>query len=71
LVQLSALPVDENGVRLAQELLAEHVLRMYFESGDERLTNLVPSLLGLSVDDLEVLLSQLPELSVEELLGRL
>ncbi len=70
LVQLSMLSVDESGVKRGTELLAESVLRMRFGQLDERLTNVIPSLLALSLDDLGLLLSQLPELSVEELLGR-
>jgi hypothetical protein len=71
LVQLSMLSVDESGVKRATELLAESVLRMRFGQLDERLTNVIPSLLALSLEDLGLLLSQLSELSVDELLGRL
>ncbi|MCP2730945.1 hypothetical protein [Limnofasciculus baicalensis] len=71
LVQLATVSVDDNGVRESKRLLAESVLRMRFGQLDERLTNVIPSLLALSLEDLGLLLSQLPELSVEELLGRL
>ena len=70
LVQLSMLSVDESGVKRATELLAETVLRMRFGQLDESLTNVIPSLLDLSVEDLELLVSQLSQLSVDELLGR-
>ncbi|HBB36184.1 MAG TPA: flagellar assembly protein H [Cyanobacteria bacterium UBA8803] len=71
LVQLSTLPVDESGVKRATELLAESVLRIRFGKLDERLTNVIPNLVALSLEDLALLLSQLPQLSVEQLLGRL
>ena len=71
LVQLSILSVDESGVKRATELLAESVLRMRFGQLDERLTNVIPSLLALSLEDLGLLLSLLPQLSIDELLGRL
>ena len=70
LVQLSFLSLDESGVKRATELLAETVLRMRFGQLDESLTNVIPSLLDLSVEDLELLVSQLSQLSVDELLGR-
>ena len=70
LVQLSMVSVDESGVKRVTELLAESVLRMCFGQSDERLTNVIPSLLALSPDDLGLFLSQLPQLSVEEFLGR-
>ncbi len=70
LVQLSMLGVDASGVKRATELLAESVLRMRFGQLDERLTNVIPNLLALSLEDLGLLVSQLPQLSVEELLDR-
>ena len=71
LVQLATVYVDDNGVREAKHLLAESVLRMRFGQLDERLTNVIPILLTLSLEDLELLLLQLPELSVEALLARM
>ena len=70
LVQLSMLGVDASGVKRATELLAESVLRMRFGQLDERLTNVIPNLLALSLEDLGLLVSQLPQLSVEEFLDR-
>ncbi len=68
LLQLSTLSVDENGVKIAKELLAEKVLKIRFGQLDERLTSLISSLLALRPEDLELLLLQLAQLSVEELL---
>ncbi|MCP2727788.1 flagellar assembly protein H [Limnofasciculus baicalensis] len=70
LVQLATVSVDDNGVLEAKRLLAESILRLRFSQWDERLTNVIPSLLTLSPEDLGLLLSQLAQLSVEELLGR-
>ncbi|HAG79659.1 MAG TPA: flagellar assembly protein H [Cyanobacteria bacterium UBA12227] len=71
LVQLSALSTDENSIHQARRLLAENALRMRFGQLDERVMNLIPNLLALSPDQLVILLSQLPELSANELLERL
>jgi hypothetical protein len=71
LVELSTLIVDENGVKEAQCLLAQSVLNMRFGQVDEVLRNRIPSLVALSGESLGLLLSELPGLSVDELLVRL
>ncbi len=70
LVQLSTLSGDENGLQQARQLLAEGVLRMRFGQLDDRLISLIPCLLALSSEDLALLLSQLPQLSPQELFAR-
>ena len=87
LLQLSALTVDAQGIEQARRLLAENVLRMRFgQLGDTEdatlgdrvsvpealpIPNLVTNLLALSLEELALLLQQLPQISDEELLGRL
>ncbi len=71
LLQLSALPVNEEGIEQARRLLAENVLKMRFGELGERLNDLVSNLLALSGEELGLLLEQLPELSDESLLARL
>ncbi len=63
--------VDESGVKKAKELLAESVLKMYFEQLEEHLTNILPKFLALSLEELRLLVSQLPQLSLDQLLVRL
>lgn len=70
LVELSTLIVDDNGVKEAQGLLARSVLKMRFGELDELLGNMIPGLVGLSPENLGLLLSELPQLSVDELLVR-
>ncbi|HBR73758.1 MAG TPA: flagellar assembly protein H, partial [Cyanobacteria bacterium UBA11159] len=71
LYQLSMVSVDESGVKKAKELLAESVLKMYFEQLEEHLTNILPKFLALSLEELRLLVSQLPQLSLDQLLVRL
>jgi hypothetical protein len=71
LVQLSTLPIDLPDRQQVQILLAENVLRKRFGQLDDRTVNLIPNLLALSAENLSLLLSQLPELSLEELISRL
>jgi hypothetical protein len=71
LVQLSLLPVDEMALPQAKQLLINEVLKMRFPEWDDRLHSLLPQLLMFSPEQLALLLSQLPELSVENLCDRL
>ncbi|MFB2982459.1 flagellar assembly protein H [Microseira sp. BLCC-F43] len=79
LLQLSTLAVDEQGMQQARRLLAENVLRMRFgQLGDtadvtlgERIPTLVTNLLAFSLEELTLLMQQLPQLSDDELLARL
>jgi hypothetical protein len=71
LVQLSMLPVDEMALPQAKQLLMNAVLRMRFPEWDDRLHSLLPQLLMFSPEQLTLLLSQLPELSVDDLCDRL
>ncbi|MEG4250691.1 MULTISPECIES: flagellar assembly protein H [unclassified Microcoleus] len=74
LVQLSMLPIAQTDRQQVQNLLAESVLKNRFsESGqlEERPISLIPDLLGLSPENLSLLLSELPQLSLENLIARL
>ncbi|MEG4059083.1 flagellar assembly protein H [Microcoleus sp. Pol7_B1] len=73
LVQLSMLPIAQIDRQQVHNLLAESVLNNRFsESGQEqRPVNLIPNLLGLSPENLSLLLSELPQLSLENLIARL
>ena len=73
LVRLSMLPIAQIDPQQVQNLLAESILNNRFgESGQaERPVTLIPNLLGLSPEDLSLLLSELPELSLENLIARL
>ncbi|MEG3910025.1 flagellar assembly protein H [Microcoleus sp. w2-18bC1] len=73
LVQLSMLPIAQTDRQQVQNLLAESVLNNRFsQSGqEERPVNLIPNLLGLSPENLSLLLSELPQLSLENLIARL
>lgn len=71
LLQLSAISVDDNGCQQARELLATSLLRMHFGQLEDLFPRLIPNLLALSPEELSILLSQLPQLSTEELLARL
>ncbi|MGB7894019.1 MAG: flagellar assembly protein H [Microcoleus sp.] len=74
LVQLSMLPIAQTDRQQVQNLLAESVLKNRFsESGqlEERPVSLIPDLLGLSPENLSLLLSELPQLSLENLIARL
>jgi hypothetical protein len=73
LVQLSMLPIAQTDRQPVQNLLAVSVLNNRFsESGqEERPVTLIPNLLGLSPENLSLLLSELPQLSLENLIARL
>ena len=73
LVRLSMLPIAQSDPQQVQNLLAASILNNRFgESGQaERPVTLIPNLLGLSPEDLSLLLSELPELSLENLIARL
>ena len=71
LVQLSTIFQDQNAVNQARQLLAENVLRMRFGELSERISTSIPNLLAVSPEELGLLLSQLPQLSVDKLLERL
>ncbi|MEG4585138.1 flagellar assembly protein H [Microcoleus sp. MOSTC5] len=74
LVQLSMLPIAQTDRQQVQTLLAESVLNNRFsKSGqlEERPVTLIPYLLGLSPENLSLLLSELPQLSLEKLIARL
>ena len=71
LVQLSTIYLDQNAVNQARQLLAENVLRMRFGEVRSRISSVIPNLLALSPEELGLLLSQLPQLSLDELLERL
>ena len=73
LVRLSMLPIAQIDPQQVQNLLAASILNNRFsESGQaERPVTLIPNLLGLSPEDLSLLLSELPELSLENLIARL
>ncbi|MEG4489694.1 hypothetical protein [Microcoleus sp. D2_18a_B4] len=74
LVQLSMLPIAQTDRQQVQTLLAESVLNNRFsKSGqsEELPVTLIPNLLGLSPENLSLLLSELPKLSLENLIARL
>jgi hypothetical protein len=70
LVQFSALPVDETSLQQVKQLLVAAVLEMRFGELGDRLNPLLSNLLMLSPEQLMILLSQLPDLSVDELWER-
>ncbi|MGB7711679.1 MAG: flagellar assembly protein H [Microcoleus sp.] len=75
LVQLSMLPIAQTDRQPVQNLLAASVLNNRFsasaQSEQELPVNLIPDLLGLSPENLSLLLSELPQLSLEDLMARL
>lgn len=73
LVQLSMLPIAQIARQQVQTLLAESILNNRFsQSGQEELpVTLIPNLLSLSPEKLSLLLSELPQLSLENLIARL
>lgn len=79
LLQLSALTVDVQGRQQARQLLAQNVLRVRLRELDdtasetlgESIPVMVQNLLALSIEELTLLLQQLPQLSEAELLTRL
>lgn len=75
LVQLSMLPIAQTDRQPVQNLLAASILNNRFgksgQSEPELPVTLIPNLLGLSPEDLSLLLSELPELSLENLIARL
>ncbi len=74
LVQLSMLPIAQVDRQPVLNLLAASVLNNRFsESGQsepELPVTLIPNLLGLSAENLSLLLSELPQLSLENLMAR-
>ncbi|PSB50081.1 flagellar assembly protein H [filamentous cyanobacterium Phorm 6] len=73
LVQLSVLPIAQTDRQPVQNVLAASILNNRFsESGqEERPVTLIPNLLSLSPENLSLLLSELPQLSLENLMARL
>jgi hypothetical protein len=74
LVQLSMLPIAQTDRQQVQSLLAESVLSNRFSASaqvEQRPVNLIPDLLALSPENLSLLLSELPQLSLEDLMARL
>ncbi|MEZ2229067.1 MAG: flagellar assembly protein H [Microcoleus sp.] len=71
LLAISMLTVDESGQQQAVKLLAEYVLRRYFNESADILATAVSNLLELSVVELTVLVEELPQLSADELRARL
>ncbi|TAG86121.1 MAG: hypothetical protein EAZ18_26215 [Oscillatoriales cyanobacterium] len=75
LVQLSMLPIAQIDRQPVQNLLAASILNNRFnksgQSEPELPVTLIPNLLGLSPEDLSLLLSELPQLSLENLMARL
>jgi hypothetical protein len=65
------LSVDDIGRHEATRLLAENVVRMQWNEGGEFLSTVVTNLLELPVEELILLLEQLPLLSREELMALL
>ncbi|OCR00370.1 flagellar assembly protein H [Oscillatoriales cyanobacterium USR001] len=66
LLSISMLSVDDIGRQEATRLLAENVVRMRWNEGGEFLATVVTKLLELPVEELILLLEQLPLLSREE-----
>jgi hypothetical protein len=75
LVQLSMLPIAQTDRQPVLNLLAASVLNNRFsasaQSEQELPVTLIPNLLGLSPENLSLLLSELPQLSLEDLMARL
>ena len=74
LVQLSMLQIAQTDPQQVQILLAESVLNNRFSASaqvEQRPVNLIPDLLALSPENLSLLLSELPQLSLEDLMARL
>jgi len=74
LVQLSMLAIAQTDRQPVLNLLAASVLNNRFSASaqvEERPVNLIPDLLGLSPENLSLLLSELPQLSLEDMMARL
>lgn len=71
LLEISMLTVDEVGRQQVARLLAENVLRMRFNTWGDRLPTVVTNLLLLPVEELALLLQQLPQLSADDLIALL
>ncbi|MEG4987703.1 flagellar assembly protein H [Microcoleus sp. BR0-C5] len=74
LVQLSMLPIAQTDRQPVQNVLAASVLNNRFSASApsaELPVTLIPNLLGLSPENLSLLLSELPQLSLENLMARL
>ncbi|MEG5016030.1 hypothetical protein [Microcoleus sp. B4-C3] len=71
LLGISMLTVDAAGRQEAVRLLAENVLAVRLNESGESLPALVTNLLALPVEELTLLLEQLPQLSADELRARL
>ncbi|MEQ8752024.1 MAG: flagellar assembly protein H [Coleofasciculus sp. G1-WW12-02] len=70
LLQLSQLENSESAIKQIQHFIVENLLQIRFGELDEQLTTLVSSLLALPPQQLSQYLSQLPQLSREQLLAR-
>ncbi|MEG3882131.1 hypothetical protein QT972_32740 [Microcoleus sp. herbarium7] len=71
LLAISMLTVDESGREQAVKLLAEYVLKRYFNESADILDTAVSNLLELPMVELTVLVEELPQLSADELRARL
>jgi len=71
LLAISMLSVDEAGQEQAVKLLAEYVLRRYFNESADILATAVRNLLELPLVELTVLVEEMPHLSADELRARL
>ena len=71
LLGISMLTVDAAGRQEAVRLLAENVLALRLNEFNDSLPTLVANLLALPVEELTLLLEQLPQLSTDELISRL
>lgn len=71
LLEISMLTVDEVGRQQVVRLLAENVLRMRFNTWGDLLPTVVTNLLLLPVEELALLLQQLPQLSADDLIALL
>lgn len=71
LLAISMLKVDEAGRQQAVRLLAENVLKMRQSELGDLLPTALTNLLEFSVDELTLFVEQLPQLSADELRGRL
>ena len=65
------LTVDAAGRQEAVRLLAENVLALRLNEFNDSLPTLVANLLALPVEELTLLLEELPQLSTDELISRL
>lgn len=63
--------IDEAGKQQAVKMLAEYVLKRYFNESADILATAVTNLLELPMVELTVLVEEMPQLSADELRARL